>query len=166
MAFFPELEFCFVCRYHQSMGIKKDSMQPDGALLSEGTSKDHENPVLGRLLANQSAFQAFLCSRMRDDSLADDLLQQSLIRAVQSQHSLRNDASVVAWFYQILRHTIIHYYRSKDAEDRRNEAFLQELTVSGDDKEPPIDEAKPMVCACLHRLLPNLRSNYAGRHRG
>nr|WP_087473373.1 sigma factor-like helix-turn-helix DNA-binding protein [Nitrospira cf. moscoviensis SBR1015] len=47
------------------------------------------------------------------------------------------------------------------AEVRRNEAFLQELTVSGSLLEPPLDEAKETVCACLYRLLPGLRGNYA-----
>lgn len=68
---------------------------------------------------------------------------------------------MVPWFYKIIRHTLIDYYRSKGAEARRNEAFLQGLTLSGNDTEPPIDEVKATVCTCLYRLLPNLRSNYA-----
>lgn len=103
----------------------------------------------------------FLRRRVSDEAVAEDLLQQSMIRAVQSHHSVRNDDSVVAWFYRIIRHTLIDYYRSKDAEARRNEAFLQELTISGDDKQPPIDEMKATVCTCLHHLLPALHSNYA-----
>ena len=67
----------------------------------------------------------------------------------------------MAWFYKSIRHALIDYYRSKGSEARRNEAFLQELTLSGEDKEPPIDEVKSTVCTCLHRLLPTLRSNYA-----
>jgi RNA polymerase sigma-70 factor (ECF subfamily) len=42
-----------------------------------------------------------------------------MVRAVQRHHSVRNDDSVVAWFYQILRHTLIDYYRSKGVEARR-----------------------------------------------
>jgi len=119
------------------------------------------NETMQRLLENESAFRAFLRRRVGDEAMADDLLQQSMIRAVHSHHSVRNNESVVAWFYKILRHTLIDYYRSKGAEARRNDAFLQELTLSGDDKEPPLDEVKSTVCACLNRLLPKLRSNYA-----
>lgn len=119
------------------------------------------NETMQRLLDNESEFRMFLRRRVGDEAMADDLLQQSMIRAVHSHHSVRNNESVVAWFYKILRHTLIDYYRSKGAEARRNDAFLQELTLSGDDKEPPLDEVKSTVCACLNRLLPKLRSNYA-----
>ncbi|HEX5646545.1 MAG TPA: sigma-70 family RNA polymerase sigma factor, partial [Nitrospira sp.] len=76
-------------------------------------------------------------------------------------HSLNNEESALAWFYQVLRHTVADYYRSRGAETRRNEAFLEELTISGNHQEPPLDEAKAAACACLHGLLPTLRGNYA-----
>jgi len=117
--------------------------------------------IIQRLLENESAFRQFVRRRVGDEVVAKDILQQSLIRAVERHHSLRNDESAVAWFYRILRHTLADYYRSRGAEVRRNEAFLQELTVSGSLMEPPLDEAKETVCSCLHRLLPGLRGNYA-----
>ena len=128
---------------------------------SNKTPELHLNNMIQRLLEQESAFRVFLRRRVSDEAVAEDLLQQSMIRAVQSHHSVRNDDSVVAWFYRIIRHTLIDYYRSKDAEARRNEAFLQEITISGDDKQPPIDEMKATVCTCLHHLLPALHSNYA-----
>lgn len=128
---------------------------------SNETPELHLNNMIQRLLEHESVFRVFLRRRVRDEAVAEDLLQQSMIRAVQSHHSVRNEDSVVAWFYRIIRHTLIDYYRSKDAESRRNEAFLQELKISGDDKEPPTDEMKATVCTCLHRLLPALGSNYA-----
>lgn len=128
---------------------------------SNETPELHLNDMIQRLLEQESAFRVFLRRRVGDEALVEDLLQQSMVRAVQSHHSIRNTESVVAWFYKILRHTLIDYYRSKEAEARRDEAFLQELTISGDDKQPPIDEMKATVCTCLHHLLPALHSNYA-----
>ncbi len=128
---------------------------------SNKTPELYLNNMIQRLLEQESAFRVFLRRRVSDEAVAEDLLQQSMIRAVQSHHSVRNDDSVVAWFYRIIRRTLIDYYRSKDAEARRNDAFLQELTISGDDKQPPIDEMKATVCTCLHHLLPALHSNYA-----
>jgi RNA polymerase sigma-70 factor (ECF subfamily) len=86
---------------------------------SNAATEPHLNDIIQRLLEHESAFQVFLRRRVSDESLAEDLLQQSLIRAVQSHHTVRNDESVVAWFYQILRHTLIDYYRSKGVEARR-----------------------------------------------
>src|SRR5688572_19205273 len=107
---------------------------------SNTTPEPHMTDMLQRLLEHGSAFRVFLRRRVSDEALVDDLLQQSMIRAVQSHHSVQNNESVVAWFYKILRHTLIDYYRSKGAEARRNDAFLHALTLSGDDKEPPLDE--------------------------
>ena len=143
---------------------KRNQSEPQGEgffAASNGTPEPHLNDMIQQLLGHESAFRVFLRRRVGDEALAEDLLQQSMIRAVHCHHSVRNDDSVVAWFYTIIRRTLIDYYRSKGAEARRNEAFLQELTLSGDDKEPPLDEVKATVCTCLHRLLPKLRSNYA-----
>jgi RNA polymerase sigma-70 factor (ECF subfamily) len=41
------------------------------------------------------------------------------------------------------------------------EAFIQELAITGTDKTPAFDELRPTVCACLQRLLPNLKPAYA-----
>ena len=129
--------------------------------VSNQTSEPHLNDIVQRLLGHESAFRGFLRRRVGDEAVAEDLLQQSMIRAVQSHHAVRNDDSVVAWFYKIIRHALIDYYRSKGAEARRDEAFSRELILSGNDREPSIDEMKATLCTCLHRILPTLRSNYA-----
>lgn len=117
--------------------------------------------VIQRLLENESAFRQFIRRRVPDEVVADDILQQSLTRAVERSHSLKNEQSVLAWFYQILRHTVADYYRAHGAEARRNEALLRELTISGNHQEPPLDELQATACTCLHGLLPSLHGNYA-----
>lgn len=117
--------------------------------------------VIQRLLESESAFKQFVRRRVGDEAVVEDILQQSFTRAVERSHSLNEEQSALAWFYQILRHAVVDYYRSHGAEARRNKALLQELTMSGNDQEPPPDEIKATACACLHRLLPALRGNYA-----
>lgn len=126
-------------------------------MMSEGRT----SAVIQRLLENESAFRQFVRRRVGDEAVAEDILQQSFTRAVERSHSLNKEQSALAWFYQILRHTVADYYRSQGAEARRNEAVLQELTISGHHQEPSPDEIKTTVCACLHGLLPNLHGNYA-----
>ena len=125
--------------------------------MSEGKTSG----VIQRLLENESAFRQFVRRRVGNEAVAEDILQQSFTRAVERVHSLNTEQSALAWFYQILRHTVADYYRSHGAEVRRNEALLQELTISGNHQEPPPDEIKATVCACLHGLLPSLHGNYA-----
>lgn len=125
------------------------------------TSVPAAGDLVRRLLDHESAFRTFLRRRIGNEALVEDLLQQSFVKAVEHQYSLRNDDSVVAWFYRVLRNTVIDYYRSHGAESRRDEAFLQELAHRGEDKEPPLDEMKAAVCQCLYGVMPELRSTYS-----
>ncbi|MEX5213439.1 MAG: sigma-70 family RNA polymerase sigma factor [Nitrospiraceae bacterium] len=117
--------------------------------------------LVKRLLDQQPGFLGFLRRRLGSEAVVEDLFQQSLARAVEHYHSVKSDDSVVPWFYRILRHAVIDYYRSHDAEARRDDAYLRDLVQAGEDQEPAFDELKPSVCACLSRLLPALRPNYA-----
>lgn len=117
--------------------------------------------VLQQLLAHESGFRAFVRRRLADDAMAEDVLQQSLMRAVERQHTLQQSENVVGWFYRILRNAIVDMYRSRAAESKKTDTFLQELITAGEDKTPALDELRPTVCACLQRLLPVLRPAYA-----
>lgn len=117
--------------------------------------------IIQQLVWNEAAFRTFLRRRVNNEALAEDLLQQSLVRAVEHHHSLQQHESVLPWFYRILRHAIIDAYRAQASEARKHDAFLQELTVSEENKMAPLDAVKPTVCACLYKLLPAIRPNYA-----
>ncbi len=117
--------------------------------------------VLQPLIAQTSAFRTFLRRRVNDDALAEDLLQHSFVRAMERYHTLKESDRLVPWFYRILRHALVDYYRSQTSETKKYEAFLHELTASGEDTIPPPDEVKTAVCACLYKLLPAIRPNYA-----
>jgi RNA polymerase sigma factor (sigma-70 family) len=117
--------------------------------------------ILQKLLAEEPAFKRFLVRRLGEAAVADDLLQQSFARALQQQHALDNQESVVPWFYRILRNAVIDYHRSRAAEARRDASFLQDLAATGADRAPAPDEDEAAACSCLHRLLPALRPAYA-----
>ena len=132
------------------------------AVEQEAMGTISERPAfLSDLFARESDFRSFLRRRVADEALAEDLLQQSFMRAVQQEHQGERPEQVVAWFYRILRNATVDYYRARAADDRKMEAFIQELAVTGTDKTPAFDELRPTVCACLQRLLPNLRPAYA-----
>ena len=117
--------------------------------------------ILSRLFERESEFLAFLQRRVADGALAKDLLQHSFMRAVQEQHQVQSPDRIVSWFYRILRNAIVDYYRARDSNDRKIEAFMQELIASDTDKTPAFDELRPTVCACLEQLLSTLRPGYA-----
>ncbi len=108
--------------------------------------------LMQRLLAEQSAFRAFLRKRLSDDALVEDLLQHSLVKAVERGHELHNHDSAVSWFYRILRNAVVDYYRSHAADRRMVDGLLD---------EPGLDEVRPTLCACLAPLVTQLRPAYA-----
>jgi DNA-directed RNA polymerase specialized sigma24 family protein len=55
----------------------------------------------------------------------------------------------------------VDVYRSRAIEFKKTDRFLQELIAAGEDKTPALDELRSSVCACLQRLLPNIRPSYA-----
>ena len=117
--------------------------------------------LMHRLLEQESAFRAFLRKRLSDNVVGEDLLQQSLMKAVERYHDLRKSDNAISWFYRILRNTVVDYYRSQAADHRKVDGLLQVMVVSGEDQTPALDELRPTICACLGALLQSMRPGYA-----
>lgn len=107
-----------------------------------------------QLLKQLDTFTAFVRGRVGDPHLAADLVQDSLLKAVKAEDQLRADESVTAWFYRILRHSIIDLYRRRATSRVALERLEREL-------ESPADaEAERVACACVEHLIPALNPDY------
>ena len=107
------------------------------------------------LLDNVNEFVAFARKRLGDAELAADVVQDSLLKALKAADQIRDQENARAWFYKILRRTIIDLYRRRDARDRMLADLEQELN------SPPDTEEERIVCACMERLLPAMAPQYA-----
>ena len=107
------------------------------------------------LLDNVKEFTAFARKRLGDPELAADAVQESLLKAVKAANQIRDEENTKAWFYRILRRTIIDLYRRRDARDRALADFEREVN------SPPDVEEERVVCACMERLLPEMTPQYA-----
>lgn len=136
---------------------------------TEGTSemeKEGQDPplldeVMKQLTDHRQAFHAFLTRRLGNPAFAEDLLQQCFMKALAHFHSIKKMDRIVPWFYQILRHALIDYYRSKETDTKRFQAFLVETETLGTNQVPSLDELQPTICACLDRLVLTLKPEYA-----
>ncbi len=108
-----------------------------------------------QLLKELETFTAFARSRVGDSHMAADVVQESLLKAVKSADQLRDDESVTAWFYRILRRTIIDLYRRRATSQAALDRLEQELAA------PPDSEAEKAACACVNALIPALKPDYA-----
>lgn len=107
------------------------------------------------LLKELDLFTAFARKRVGDPHLAADLVQESLLKAVKAADRIRDDESITAWFYRILRRTIIDLYRRRDAAQRAIDKLENEL------REAPDAAEERTACKCLESLLATLKPEYA-----
>jgi RNA polymerase sigma-70 factor (ECF subfamily) len=113
-------------------------------------------PLEEQLAAARAAFLRFVRARIADPELAEDILQDALLRAVQSSATVRDEDRLVPWFYRILRNAITDAYRRRDVERRRSTP-LGEIDLPAELDE----DADRTLCECFRELLPTLRPEYA-----
>jgi RNA polymerase sigma-70 factor (ECF subfamily) len=127
---------------------------PDHGPPAQGQAPD----VLGALVDNHRRFLAFLERRVGSRAEAEDLLQDGFVRALERLDTLRDGETVVAWFYRLLRNTLVDHYRRRGAENRA----LAQAAGREDTAHPgPDEELRDVVCDCAKRLLGTLRPEYA-----
>ncbi len=115
--------------------------------------------VVRVLLANHRRFLGFLERRVGQRDVAEELLQEAFTRGIARGRTLRDDESVVAWFYRLLRNVMIDHLRRQSAEARGRAAFAREETI-GSGAEPD-QELVDAICACVGSLVDTLRPDYA-----
>jgi RNA polymerase sigma factor (sigma-70 family) len=106
------------------------------------------------LLRNLKIFVAFARKRLGDEHLAEDVVQDSLIKALAADIQPEGEEATTAWFYRILRRSIIDVYRRQQARSRALERFAQEIP------ETPTPEEEQALCECLLRLMPLVPEQY------
>jgi RNA polymerase sigma factor (sigma-70 family) len=109
------------------------------------------------LLANLAAFQSFARGRLRDDNLAADAVQESLLRALKAEENLSHDENLLAWFYRILRNVLNDLHRRRARQETAMKGFAEHIAATGQE-----DHAfEKVACRCFRDLLPTLRPEYA-----
>ncbi len=130
-----------------------DTESPDEAAALATTPE-----VVNVLVENHRRFLAFLERRVGSREVAEDILQDAFVRGLASATQLRDEDSVVAWFYRSLRNALVDHWRRQASENRTIEraATLEDETTSVQD-----EDLMNTVCACASALLDTLRPTYA-----
>lgn len=112
-------------------------------------------PVVETLLRHRTRLLSFIQSKVSDPDLAEDILQDSLLRAIRSAGELREEEKLLHWFYRVLNNAIIDSYRRKHTESQYLTAYAQnELLL-----ETPENDAA--LCECFRTVLPSLKPEYS-----
>jgi RNA polymerase sigma-70 factor (ECF subfamily) len=114
------------------------------------------NPAAVRWLLDDVApvVYGFIFARVGgDDSVAEDLLQETLLEAVRSAGGFRGDAAASTWMCAIARRRLARYYESeRKAEIARSELRLVTDEEASDLREP--FERRDEIVRALGRLAP------------
>jgi RNA polymerase sigma factor (sigma-70 family) len=114
-------------------------------------------PAVAQVLVDHHRqFLAFLERRVGDRALAEDLLQEAFVRSLGKLESLRDEDSVVAWFYRSLRNAVVDNARRQGARHRGLAAFADELRA-----DAPDEAVHDAVCKCVAQLADTLKPEYA-----
>jgi RNA polymerase sigma factor (sigma-70 family) len=113
-----------------------------------------ESAILGRITAHHSDFLRFIATRVGEPAAAEDILQSAYLKALEHGSQLRDEESVVAWFYRILRNAIINHYRRGSARSKAHELFGAETPTSYE------AELEQKICACIGDVIGDLKTEY------
>lgn len=111
----------------------------------------------GHLFAARQEFLGFVRRRVSDPELAEDILQDALLHAVQSAGTLEDESRLVPWFYRILRNAIIDTYRRREVRQRRTTRLEDEFDLP----DEPSDSDERILCECFRDLIRTLKPEYA-----
>src|SRR5213080_479161 len=89
----------------------------------------------------------FILKRVPDEQSADDILQETFLKIHTRIDTLRDEAKLQSWMYQIARNAIADYYREQKATVELSEALLlpEEPLVDDDVVKDLIPSVKAMV---------------------
>lgn len=118
---------------------------------------DSPSEVMQTLVDNRREFLAFLERRVGSRAIAEDILQDAFVRSLDKVEALRNEESVTAWFYRVLRNAVIDHHRRSKATSTKLEAFAAEL----EQRDEPDSQAQQAICQCVSRLTETLKPEYA-----
>ena len=84
----------------------------------------HKTEAIWRKFSPQ--LKHFIRRRVSDESVSDDILQEVFKKIHLHIGTLKDDAKVESWIYQIARNAITDHYRTK----RKTDELPQEISVS------------------------------------
>ncbi len=95
------------------------------------------------------SIEGYVRKRVKDASVAKDIVQDIFLKAHTKLPELRDDSKITPWLYRIARNTVIDHYRNDPAFSDLDEETIEENST--DDQE---------ILNCLHTLIDALPSQY------
>lgn len=101
----------------------------------------------------RSRLRSFLLHRVRDEALADDLLQETFIRVHRGLGAVRDPSRLLPWLSRIARSVIADHFRAPPASGPA-------VAVVPETTEPPSANYNEELGRCLSGMAKNLPEGY------
>ncbi len=92
----------------------------------------------------------FIFSKVKDEAIADDILQDSFIKIHSKLHTLKDLNKLKSWIFSIARNSVLDYFKSS------NKTF----EFANFESETKLEENKHTEKDCLRGILQNLPKKY------
>jgi RNA polymerase sigma-70 factor (ECF subfamily) len=112
------------------------------------------------LVSERERFRRFLIRRVGNANDAEDILQESLLKALQQGDRLKRNEKIIPWFYRILRNATVDHFRRNGSEARKATNLYNEMNSTGP-ADARVDHWERAVCRCFEGLLPSLKPRQA-----
>lgn len=113
--------------------------------------------ITSKLLGHREQLLAYIRRRVADSALAEDVLQDSLLKALRAAPDLRDEEKLVPWFYRVLNNAITDVYRRKHVEAK----YVEKNADIPEHIAEPEPEDHAALCTCFRELIPALKPEYA-----
>ena len=108
-------------------------------------------------LRERQQFLSFLRKRVRSDAEAEEILQNAYAKGLRKQGAIKDGESTVAWFYRLLRNTLIDHWRHRAVETKALEQYGRDLEGATGRADAALEKA---VCQCVKKLAKTVKPEY------
>ncbi len=95
----------------------------------------------------------FILTRVNDPIVAEDIVQDVLVKVYERLNTLKDREKILSWMYQITRNVIVDYYRKqRPTGNIDKEVIGEEINIE--------EDIKKELAQCLLPMVNQLPSNY------
>lgn len=103
--------------------------------------------------AYRTMLYRFILTRVNDPAIAEDIVQDVLIKVYEHLNTLKDRGKILSWMYQITRNVIVDYYREHNpTEDIDQTVMVKEINIE--------EDIRKELARCLLPLVNQLPSRY------
>ncbi len=113
--------------------------------------------IIRTLVGEHERFLRFLLPRVESREAAEEILQSAFVKSLEKVESIRDEESVVAWFYQLLRNSIVDHHRKRGVHAR---ALEREASLSETEDRELFESSRKVICECVGALIGTLKPEY------